>query len=67
MGDGERGGVLSLGLRVIKIGGGQRKYYFQVTWYIPRVHLNKLYAVFELVRGACYWEEVGGFLVMLNV
>ena len=31
-----------------------------------KVDLNELYAVFELV-GACYWEEVGGFLVMLNV
>lgn len=28
-----QGGVLSLGLRVIKIGGGQRKYCFEVMWY----------------------------------
>lgn len=62
-GVGGRGGVLSLGLRVVKMGGGQRKRYIELMWHMPRVALNTLYgsAAFELM-GACYWEEVGGWL-----
>lgn len=60
-----KGRSFSLDLKVIKIDRGQRKY-FEVMWYLPQVNINKLHAVFELV-GACFGEEVGGFLVMLNV
>lgn len=48
-------------LRIIKIDRGQRKCYIELMWYLPQVDLNKLYAVLELM-GACYWEEVGGWL-----